>query len=142
MNIPAYWERTYDVYKDTYLQELYSEELLGFWGAWDTSSSILVAATATGSTIAGFWLWSTDSGKVAWGIISGIAATASLLNAGLKVPQRVKEQGELWSAFLHLRLQLEAFRQDMPGMSESDQKTRCETLRDAYQQLMDKSKLD
>jgi len=46
---------------------------MNFWSRFDTVSTVLVAITASGSTIAGWALWNEPAGKFTWGIISGIA---------------------------------------------------------------------
>ena len=53
----AYWDNSYNVLYDTWMQELLSEELLDFWGRIDAVSAVLVAITVSGSTIAGWALW-------------------------------------------------------------------------------------
>jgi hypothetical protein len=139
---PKYWTQTFEIYYQAYLQEMYAEYLSDFWSKWDRFSAILVAATATGSTVTGFALWKTASGQVVWGIIAGVAAVTSLITGGLQVAQAVKLQGDLRTKFLHVRLQLADFRQDMPQMAESDQKTRFETLRTDFNAVLEMAKSD
>ncbi len=138
----AYWDNSYDVLYDTWMQELLSEELLDFWGKIDTVSAVLVAITASGSAITGWALWQQEAGRAVWGVISGIAALISVLKTALQIPGRVKEQGDLRSEFLHLRLMLEAFRQDLANMDVPTARARFEALRADYQKLMDKTRPD
>jgi hypothetical protein len=80
------------VFYDTYLQELYADELLNFWNRVNAVITALVAVTATGSAIAGWALWSTAGGKITWVFVSGTAAVAALLSQVFATPKNYREQ--------------------------------------------------
>jgi hypothetical protein len=137
-----YWESVYNDLYDTYWQELLSEELMNFWSRFDTVSTVLVAVTASGSTIAGWALWNEPAGKVTWGIISGIAALVSVVSGALRVSTRIKEQGDLRSSFIHLRVQLEDFCRSLSRIEIGEAKARYESLHAQFEANMDKTHPD
>src|SRR5438132_829669 len=87
-----YWNPSYELLSKVLIQELASEALTARWEKLDLVASFLVAATATGSAVAGWALWSTDGGKIVWGLIAGVASVASIVHGILKVPGRIKDQ--------------------------------------------------
>jgi len=140
--VDAYWEPAYRILYEAYMQELISEDLAAFWGLMDTLTTVAVAITAPASTITGWAMWNEPAGKLTWAAISGTASLISVLAGALVVPGRVKQQGELRSAFLHLRLDLEAFRDDLPTLQYDESRQRFQALRIRYQQELQKTKPD
>lgn len=111
--IETYWNLSYETLYDSYYQELMSEALTRRWKWIDIATTFLVAATASGSAIAGWSLWSTLDGRFVWVIFAGIASVASIAHGVMGVPTRVKEQEDLRHMFSELRIDLETFRQQL-----------------------------
>jgi hypothetical protein len=124
------------------MQELVSEQLSNFWGRFNALSTILVAATATGSAIAGWTLFNTTVGRVIWGVLSGVAALASLLDSTLAVPRRVKEQSDQRSMFLELRIKLEEFCNALGRTDTTKAQHQFESLSREYKAAMKRAKGD
>jgi hypothetical protein len=140
--IDLYWDPAYRVLYDTWMQELISEELMNFWGRFNTFSSILVAITATGSAIAGWTLFNSTVGKVIWGILSGIAALFSIVDSTLGVPGRVKEQSDQRSMFLALRVRIEYFCSSLARIDATRAETELGSLSIEHQDARKKAKGD
>lgn len=102
---------SWNMFYDSRLQEDLSEALIRRWSQIDMGTKFLILITATGSAIAGWSLWSTPEGKVAWGMIAGIACVSSIANNVMGVPDRLKKQEEIRTDFLKLSLDIETFRQ-------------------------------
>jgi hypothetical protein len=62
-----------DTFYEAYFQELASGVLVGRWQRIDLTTSILVASTATGSTVTGWALWTMPGWKTLWVIAAGVA---------------------------------------------------------------------
>jgi len=140
--VDLYWDSTYRILYDTWMQELISEELANFWGRFNAISSILIAATATGSAIAGWTLFNTTAGKVIWGVLSGVAALFSLLDSTLGVPARVKEQSDTRTMFLELRLKLEHFCSSLPRIDVTKAEQEYDSLSKQHEDARMKAKGD
>jgi hypothetical protein len=138
----VYWEPSYKLLSESLIQELASEALTARWEKIDFFASFLVAATATGSAVGAWALWSTQSGKVVWGIIAGTASVASIVHTTLKVPGRIKDQEELHRLFQQERLAINKFRSDLEigVISMHDATAEYERLQKEYQQIMAKTK--
>jgi len=135
---------SFDTFYDCYYQELLSETLSKRWQFLDNFTSIIVALTATGSGVAAWTIWNTVSGKTLWAVVAGTAAVASVVNIGLKVPDRIKEQELLYRLFQDLRLAIDNFRGnlriDMGTMDEA--RKEYDRLQAGYQEAMKKAKPD
>lgn len=132
-----------DTFYETYFQEKASRALLGRWQKIDVTTSILVASTATGSTVAGWTLWTLPTWKGVWIIAAGFAAVAAIVHGAMTVPSRVKDQEELRRGFSELRVDLETFLQQITiNPSDADSAKRFETLRERYAQTISKAPPD
>jgi hypothetical protein len=109
----TYWSLSFDTYYKAYYQELASQALAARWERIDVLTALLVAATASGSTLAGWALWSDVGWKVVWAGIAAVATITSILHGSLRVPSRLKEQEELRREFSGLRV-------DLAGISDMD----------------------
>ena len=107
----TYWTLSFETYYTAYYQELASQALVARWERIDVVTALLVAATASGSTLAGWALWSDAGWKVVWVGIAAVATVASIVHGSLRVPSRLKEQEELRREFCGLRVDLDTFRQ-------------------------------
>lgn len=131
--LQASWQPLYQVY----FQEVASELLASRWEGVDLVVMFIVALTASGSAVAGWALWSLTGWKALWIIIAAIASVLSIAHTTLRVPSRVKDQGELRSKFCRLRCDLEAFQQDLTiGLKEDEAKERFEELQTKYSECM------
>lgn len=108
-----YWEPSFDTLYDTYFQELASAAMTMRWQRIDLGISIIVAVTASGSTVAGWTLWNIPIFKIIWGSIAGFTSVIAIIHGGLGVTKRVKEQEELRRIFSELRVDLQTFRQQL-----------------------------
>jgi hypothetical protein len=127
------WNDTYDsVLYPIWMEELVSFWLLSFWSRISFVGSLLVAVTATGSTIA-FWLQKFD---VVWKVLSLFAAVSSTLLTVANVADRVKNQGKCYSQFRELRLDVVAFEQDIETMEPNQARARFRELRDRGNKLI------
>lgn len=141
--IQTYWKPSFDTLYEAYFQELSSEALIGRWQRIDLSIAFLVATTASGSTIAGWILWSEPNWKSVWAIIAGIVSIAAIAHGVLGVPGRVKEQEELRREFCELRIDLETFRQQLNIDIDANQAySQYTKLRERYSQIMGRAHPD
>lgn len=108
-----YWEPSFQTLYDAWYQELVSEALLVRWERIDIVATFLAAITASGSAIAGWTLWTQPGWKFLWVVLAGIASVLIIAHGAMRVPSRVKEQGELHKLFSELRVDLETFRQEL-----------------------------
>jgi hypothetical protein len=107
--VDLFWQPTYEIFYAAYYRELASEALIARWQTIDIATAILVGLTTSGSAVAGWALWSTDSGKVIWVSIAGVASVASIVHGVMAVPGRVKTEEGVRRVFSALRVDLEAF---------------------------------
>lgn len=132
-NIKDYLQPVFNTLYEAYYQELASESLIERWERIDLITAFLVAATTSGSAIAGWALWNTPTFKYVWAIIAAIASVASIAHGVIKVPTRVKEQEELRRIFAELRVDLETFWQQLRiGNIDNN------TVRDKYEKLRER----
>jgi hypothetical protein len=110
-DVNRYWEASFKTLYEAYFQELGSEALIGRWQWIDVVTGYALAATASGSAVTGWALWSSPSGKYFWAGVAGIAGVISIAHRVLTVPTRIKDQEELRQLFTVLRVDCETFRQ-------------------------------
>ncbi len=123
-------EETWKTLYEAYYQELASESLAAVWERVDIAVMFVVALTATGSAVAGWTLWSLAGWRVLWVVLAGIASVASVAHGAIRVPSRVKDQGELRGKFSKVRFDLETFWQELNmGVDVGQAPTRYEELR-------------
>jgi len=87
--------------------------MLNRWLVLDHVSRILIALFASGSAVAGWSLWSSETGKVWWVALAAIAAVASIVAGTLGVQDRVKRFAETKTAFTRLRIRVDAVLAEM-----------------------------
>jgi cell shape-determining protein MreC len=127
----------WNTYYDSYFQELMCGELGKRYAKFDLAVSLLVASTASGSTIAGLSLWSTPQGKPVWLVIAVTSSIAAFLHSFLHASNKVKTLADLRREFLTLRVKLETLRQNLRIQSSLDeQRTQFDKLRDRYTTLV------
>lgn len=142
--IAAFWKPSYETLYDVYFQEAISAALADRWLRIDTITNILVAATASGSAIAGWALWNQPGGRPIWVAVAGLVSVLSIIHGGLQVPTRLKEQEEFRRHFSRLRIELETFRQKLRlgfGTIESINNSYME-LRNKYADLINRAPSD
>jgi hypothetical protein len=114
------WSATYETYYDTFFEELIAECLVSRWLVVDHVSRILVAVTASGSTVAGLALWKNPAVAWLWPILSGVSAVLAILTDKLGVSQTLKSHNDAMNAFCSLRVDLETFRYRMRANPDFD----------------------
>ena len=142
--INAYWKPSYETLYHVTYQESLSSALAERWQVIDTVTNILVAATASGSAVAGWALWNQPEGRSVWMIIAGFVSLLSIVHGGVQVPTRLKEQENVRRQFSKLRVDLETFRQRLQlGTRTLDyfEKSYIE-LRDRYADLVNRAPSD
>jgi len=142
-DVTQFWNDTFELLYKAALQELSSKKLSNKWHYIDTTTSIFVTATASGSAIAGWALWSSDHGKAIWITIASLSSVLSLLHSTLQVPSKMKIQDEVRNTFSVLRLDIEQFRQNIrkqvrAGQVPVDAQQSLEQLFNRYTESMKK----
>jgi len=72
-------------------------------------TKVLVALTASGSTVSGWAMWNDPELKFIWLGIAGGGAILAIIHSALSVPSRLKQWGEFKQLFAVLRVELETF---------------------------------
>lgn len=93
--------RVYQDLRVARLMALYYEDRLKFYRRADSIFEVSIAIGATSSGVAGWALWSTESGKFLWGIISAAASIAAILKpiyASAKKIELATRQHSGWHA--------------------------------------------
>src|SRR5205823_5751415 len=113
------WNRSWEVLYKAYYYELTAEHVVARWEKIDIGVVFLLGATASGSAIAGWSLWSDPGWRGVWLIIAGLASVISIGHGAVAVPRRVKEQEKIRRTFSWLRVNLETIRRNLDGDTES-----------------------
>lgn len=103
------WEVTYKTYYASFNMEIASQNLIDKWQIVDELTKVLVALTASGSTVSGWTMWNNPNFKFLWLTIAGVGAILAILHSALSVPNRLKHWGEVKQLFAGLRVELETF---------------------------------
>ena len=137
----TYAAPTYRNLYEAYFQELAAEALIRRWQTVGSSLSILVAATASGSAIAGWPLWNVPWGKWVWSVIAGTASLAALILDRLRISEQLKEWDELRRQFSELRFDLETLWIDLGtgALTAPQAKQRYDALRKSARELLSKT---
>lgn len=131
------WQDSFELLYQATFQQFASIRLSGRWHSIDTLTAFFVTGTASGSAIAGWALWSSPGGKLAWVGIAGLASLLSLTHAVLQVPSKIKLQDDLKGLFGDLRLDVQTFRQNLRnGTPPSTALDSYNMLRSRYKEAM------
>jgi hypothetical protein len=108
------WNCVYELYYQSYFQEILSDALLTRWQRFDDLTKLIVALTASSSAVAGLIAYYSTSNTLnitwLWPLLSGIAALFAIFHKELAVPYRLRDHGENMRSFSSLRLDLTTFR--------------------------------
>lgn len=107
------WDAVFEVYYDSYYEEMAASWLVSRWTLVDTTTNIIVALTASGSAVAGWALWNTPNFRPLWTVLAATAAVVSLLHAVMQVKTYLKETVSIETVFQVLRIELDTLRQRM-----------------------------
>jgi len=132
------WNKTFDVYYDSYWVELLSDNVIGFWQKTDDITKVIVALTVSGSAVSGWTLWNQPGFKYIWAILAGISAILSITHAALGVTGKVRDWTELKRQFASLRLEIESSRDLMeinPDFSIEDYENNFKEYKKRYGEL-------
>lgn len=139
------WKDSFNTYYDAYFDELLSEALIKRWMGIDFGVKILVAITATGSTVAGLTLWEKPELKLVWAVISLIAAVASIFHTTLVVDNLIKELNQSSKDLAVCRNKLEDFRHDLkmnPDFDVVSKDNEFKDLKNKYNECSNKEPRD
>ena len=137
------WEVSFETLYEATYQELASEWVGNWWQRIDLTAAILVAATASGSAIAGWALWNQGQWRLIWVVVAGAASVASIIHGTLQVPNRVKEQESYRKSFSQVRVGLETLRQGIKlGMDNKEAISEHLKLREAFEKLVGDARPD
>lgn len=129
------WNATFEVFYDSFYEELASEALIHRWQIVDDLTKVLVALTASGSALAGWTLWDAPGLRFVWSTLAGLAAALAIVHAALGIPGRLKNWTETKQCFIALRVDIDTFRALMriePDFSLSEFTSRFVGLRGSY----------
>ena len=107
------WNASFNTLYTAYFQELLADTVVARWQWLDETTKVLVAATASGSAVSGWALWSNAGFKYVWLGIAGVSALLAIIHTALAVPNRIKDHGDLRRSFAGLCNELETFRYRM-----------------------------
>ena len=127
------WAETWTLWYHAFYTEKASEFMLNRWLLLDHISRILVALFASSSAVAGWSLWSAESGKVWWATLAGSAALASIITGALGVQDRVKRFAETKTVFTRLRIRVDAVLAEMRIRHDFD----VQLVQDAYHKVQE-----
>jgi hypothetical protein len=102
------WADVHSRRYDCLYEELLAEKLLNKFTPIDVSCRILIACTASGSTIAGWALWEEEGFKKYWLAIAGAAAVISIVHTVVGISDSVRQISDLHASFRSLRLKFDA----------------------------------
>jgi uncharacterized membrane protein YgcG len=88
------WD-VYDEYRTARLNVKYYSGRVHWLSGVNVMMEFMIAAFASSSAVAGFTLWSSQTGKVAWQILAGIAATLAILKPLLRLTEKIKVLEEI-----------------------------------------------
>lgn len=133
------WTASFEIFYDCYFEEILADRLVHFWSVVDDVTKWLVAITASGSAVAGWALWNGYGYKEFWLLISMIASLLSITHGVLGIQSRIKTWAENKKAFVILRMEMQAIRQDMvidPQFDIVHMNERLVSARSKYQDSM------
>ncbi|MFZ6864700.1 hypothetical protein ACO0K7_18915 [Undibacterium sp. Ji67W] len=83
------WE-IYDEYRTARLNVKYYSARLNTFENWNDWLEVLVAVTASGSTISGFWFFKTDEGVSFWKFLLTVSGLAAFFKPFLKLTHKIR----------------------------------------------------
>ena len=107
------WNDAYELYYDTYYNELFAFKLGEKWSFLDLLIKSLIAGTALVSTITGLALWNSQLGEYLWLMISSIVVILSVTSIVLNINNKSKNLTRIHKEFMALRYGLDTLRTDI-----------------------------
>ena len=133
------WLASFEIFYDCYFEEIISHRLVQFWSQVDDVTKWLVAITASSSAVAGWALWNNIGYKELWLVLSMVASLLSITHGALGIQGRIKTWSENKKAFVILRMEMQAIRQDIridPQFDIDKMNERLVAVRLNYQDAM------
>lgn len=96
----------YDKLRTARLNVKYYSRRLESAERWNCGIECVLLVSAPSSAVAGLWFWDTDTGRVAWQYLGGIAAFAAVLKPLLAFTKRIKEYEGVLSGYRVLEFDL------------------------------------
>jgi hypothetical protein len=142
-SIDALKESSFGTLYKALFQEACAEAVVSRWQKLDLIVALLVAATASGSAVAGWALWSEPGWRTIWATGAGTAALGAIIDNAMTVPSRIKEQEELRRVFSGLRVSLETFREELKiGLDADNARQRYTKILERYEQVVTGARRD
>ncbi len=104
------WEQIDELLYDSEYAGRLLEATATRWRFLDVSANILIGATASGSAIAGWSLWSHSGWRTLWVLIAGGTSLLVIIHGALQVSNKVQHQERSAQSFRSVALMLESLR--------------------------------
>jgi hypothetical protein len=95
-------QRIYTNYRDAAMSKEYYACRLAQVKRWNIWYEIVLALGASGTAVAGWYIWSQTTGKIVWAIFSGCAAVLAIIKPILKVADEVERYSKLHIGYSEL----------------------------------------
>lgn len=92
------WD-VYDLYRTARLNVKYYCGRVHWLSKVNLVMEFMIAAFASSSAVAGFALWSSETGKVAWQLLAAVAATLAILKPLLRLTDKIKLLEEIIAGY-------------------------------------------
>jgi len=141
----AIWNKVYETYYESYYYEIVADKLVDRWQFTDAVTKVIVAITASGSTVSGWALWQDADFKIMWAGMAGVAALLSVIHASLGVTGKIKDWEDFKRSFVTLRVRLETNRHQMeinPNFHIEEFTSEYTNIRTQFGELLSRQKND
>lgn len=94
--------RIYNHYRTAWMSREYYACRLAYLQKCNLWYEILLAVGASGSVIAGWYIWKTSVGQPVWAVFSGAVAVLAILKPILQIPAKVERYSMLFTGYAAL----------------------------------------
>jgi hypothetical protein len=114
------WNDVYELYYDTYYNELLALTLSNKWSFIDLMLKIVTALAAVLSTVLGLLLWNDPVGKFAWLTSSSVVVILIITYIVINISGKIKRHMKSNKEFFGLRYAIESLRDDIDNEQDFD----------------------